>query len=492
MTKINNLDEAVLNISKGRYSGGENTSKINILYSKWCSSCDTTIGDFYSNFVEPRLPDYDIMLEWHKVLIEYSQMDGAIFPIRDGHSDAEDDKLKLRRGWLVRVDHHIVYEKKFSYMFTDNHLAMYIYKMALDGYCPTTKEFFDFMTQFKDPTQIGWIRGRTIKNDSYNGEKRHFISMPVHFGWIGKSSYPGNTESMKNAYINTTPAPTCPLGRCGYKLAHIFGVKDGIYKIDGKNIKWKDIKVVDLGEESIRRQDYCWDNLIKNFVWDRKIENNSDRNELRKIVVAHFLRFLDPLNHFLTPKRGFNEFTKDNGNCSNDIAEYKKLLSHMMFVREREFGRAFLELKENALYFTSISAVDNSAETINIKYYQNKKVKKGISASGSAVIASSKTVKSQGTNNKIVVFNILNDMILRNLIDAAMLHNLTDKTFTSRTFGISTYPFLVRNVDFAATGFPTAKFYSPETITIDGEEYRVCSQWIPKRIARLKDWHSSL
>lgn len=492
MNKISNLTEAILNISKGKQNVYGDAGKNSVLYSKWNNNGDTTIGDFYSNFVEPRLPDHDIMLEWHKVLIEYSQMDGAIFPIRDGHSDAEDDKLKLRRGWLVRVDHHIAYEKKFSYMFTDNHLAMYIYKMALDGYCPTTKEFFDFMTQFKDPTQIGWIRGRTIKNDSYNGEKRHFISMPVHFGWIGKSSYPGNTESKKNAYVNTTPTPTCPLGRCGYKLAHIFGVKDGIYKIEGKNIKWKDIRVVDLGEESIRRQDYCWDNLIKNFVWDRKIENNSERNELRKIVVAHFLRFLDPLNHFLTPKRGFNEFTKDNGNFSNDIAEYKKLLSHMMFVREREFGRAFLELKENALYFTSISTVDNSAETINIKYYQNKKVKKGISASGSGVIVSSKTLKSQGTNNKIVVFNILNDMILRNLIDAAMLQDLTDKTFALRMFGISTYPTLVKKENFPSTGFPTTKFYSPETITINGDEYRVCSQWIPERIEKLKAWYNNL
>ena len=159
MTKISNLDEAVLNISKGRYSRGGDTSENNILYSKWINSCDTTIGDFYSNFIKPRLPDSCIMLKWHNMLIEYSQMDGAIFPIRDGHSDAENDKLKLRRGWLVRVDHHIEYEKKFSYMFTDNHLAMYIYKMALDGYCPETQEFFDFMTQFKDPSQIGWVRG---------------------------------------------------------------------------------------------------------------------------------------------------------------------------------------------------------------------------------------------------------------------------------------------------------------------------------------------
>ena len=31
-----------------------------------------------------------------------------------------------------------------------------------------------------------------------------------------------------------------------------------------------------------------------------------------------------------------------------------------------------------------------------------------------------------------------------------------------------------------------------ETVTINGSKYRVCSQWVPERIAKLRDWHTSL
>ena len=44
--------------------------------------------------------------------MEYSEMPGAIFPIRDGYSHSENDvELKLRRGWLVRIDNHLDYDK---------------------------------------------------------------------------------------------------------------------------------------------------------------------------------------------------------------------------------------------------------------------------------------------------------------------------------------------------------------------------------------------
>ena len=370
---LNNFDDAILNIGKSRDNTHGNDKTNDILYSRWDKRYSATLGDFYKDFIELRLPDVDIVRKWHELLIEYSQMDGAIFPIRDGHSDNKDNKkLKLRRGWLVRVDDHIDYERKFSYMFTDNHLAAYIYKMALDGYCPTITEFFDFMTKFKDPMDIKWVQGREIKNAFYKEYKRHFLSMPVHFGWIGKSSYPGTTESEKNAYINTTPSPTCPFGEYGYKHAHIFGVKNGFYSLDGEDKKWEDIKLVELGEESISQKDYQWNDAIKNFVWDRKMKNSDERDLLKKIVVAHFLRFLDPMNHFLAPKQGCNKFTKDNGDYSLDIAEYENLLKYLMFIRENVYGNNFRDFMDAALSPSNMKALDYSAENIDVVYHEDK------------------------------------------------------------------------------------------------------------------------
>ena len=127
MSDINNLNEAILNIGQiqNNQYGDANTNEI--LYSRWKHRYSQTIGDFNYDFIEPRLPKPEIILEWHKMLMEYCEMDKAIFPIRDGHTNAEDDKIKLRRGWLVRIDWDVDYDKKFSYTFTDNYFPAYIF-----------------------------------------------------------------------------------------------------------------------------------------------------------------------------------------------------------------------------------------------------------------------------------------------------------------------------------------------------------------------------
>ena len=105
---------------------------------------------------------------------------------------------------------------------------------------------------------------------------------------------------------------------------------------------------------------------------------------------------------------------------------------------------------------------------------------------------SSSSLTAKGTN-KTVVFDTLNDLISRNLIDEAMLNNLTDHDFTLHTFGIpSTYSLLVKESAFTRLGCDTKKYYNPERLIINGEKYRVCSQWIPERINKLLEWHGHL
>ena len=114
--------------------------------------------------------------------------------------------------------------------------------MALDGFCPELDEFYEYMTgrSSKDPTKldgfvkendISWLKTlndglsskgknkKHIKNtfDSNEGKERCFLKMPISYGQYSK------IETEKNVYINTDPAPTCPLGDCGYKHAHVFG-----------------------------------------------------------------------------------------------------------------------------------------------------------------------------------------------------------------------------------------------------------------------------
>jgi hypothetical protein len=140
MSRINNLNEAILNADKN-YPDPKGK-----IYSPWENNFSETIGDFYTDFIEDRLPNPKVVVEWHDMLVDYSQRKEAIFPVRAGNN-----KKSLRRGWLVRVD------DGFSYMFADNGLASYIYKMALDGFCPKVDEFLEFMTKFVKVSDIAWL-----------------------------------------------------------------------------------------------------------------------------------------------------------------------------------------------------------------------------------------------------------------------------------------------------------------------------------------------
>ena len=365
MAKLANLNEAILNLDKtkenNRYGDADQND---ILYSRWKTRYAETIGDFYTDFIEPRLPKTEIVLEWNDMLIKYSKMPGAVFPIRGGYSK----KDEMRRGWLVRVNGGV-----FSYTFTDNYFPAYIYKMALDGFCPELDEFYEYMTgrSSKDTTnmngfvkenEINWLRKKHIKNvfDDTEGKERCFLRMPISYGPFSGS------EIVKNVYINTDPAPICPLGDCGYKHAHVFDVK-GEYKInDGCIKKWDKIKV-SLGEES----DYRWQKDINNYAWNRTVEP-CEVDMLRKTVVAHFLRLCDPINHFLSPDSGYNKFTEENGDYSLDIGEYNNLLLHLMSIREKEFGNDYEEFKIAAMSSSELKSADHSTDIIHVVYHEKK------------------------------------------------------------------------------------------------------------------------
>ena len=76
-------------------------------------------------------------------------------------------------------------------------------------------------------------------------------------------------------------------------------------------------------------------------------------------------------------------------------------------------------------------------------------------------------------------------------MNPALLEDLKTSAYSKMNFKLPTYPMLVSVVDFPTTGYDNCRYY-PDTITINGDEYRVCSQWVPERIVKLKDWYASL
>ena len=72
-----------------------------------------------------------------------------------------------------------------------------------------------------------------------------------------------------------------------------------------------------------------------------------------------------------------------------------------------------------------------------------------------------------------------------------LLDALKTSSYTKSSFKLPTYPLLILVSDFASTGYERCRYY-PESIEINGDNYYVCSQWVPERIEKLKSWYSSL
>ena len=90
--------------------------------------------------------------------------------------------------------------------------------------------------------------------------------------------------------------------------------------------------------------------------------------------------------------------------------------------------------------------------------------------------------------NKEVVFDVMTSIIRDGKMTPALLNNLRTSSYSKTHFKMPTYPLLVSVSDFPKTGYDNCRYYS-ETITIFGDEYRLCGQWIPERIAKLKNWY---
>ena len=232
-----------------------------------------TAEEFWDSFIIRNLPEKDVVLKWHRVLMEYVKRPDAMFAIRGYNTAAKDNYDSLRRGFLTRTN------AGYSFFYTDNFHAAYYLKMALDGYVPTVDEMIDAYNSRKFPARFG----RDTSNE------RSMMAMP-------KGIDPG---------IQTA----------GYKIAHILNVgKD--YFVQGQSISLS--RIVREHFDGGERTDWKWytDRTGSYFLRDYEVNPNA-----RKFLVAEFLRFVHPFNYFLTPKKSCAL-----SSVSSDIAEYQPLV----------------------------------------------------------------------------------------------------------------------------------------------------------------------
>lgn len=416
-----------------------------------------TMEELFIKFIKPRLPAKNIIKQWHRILMDYTD-DLSVLSccVRFGNNGSErisdwgeSGYYKLRRGWLTKNTYD-----NFEYFFADNAFPAFICKMALDGYAPTdANELRDVFQKHKFPYSFGFMVDTSI-----NEYKGVVIDTGKEPGFLGN-----------------------------YKISHVFDAGEQFLMADGSVLGDSDLSPLyyPIGHS---------DDFLNSPGKTRKMPISL---EVKKVIVAKFLRFAHPLNYFLTPSKKCHTcaakvYKKDIGEDPVMIHLVKEYLKKEYPVEYQEFLRKIM-WTDGYIGIQYKGATKASSKTGTKSTRKTATTKSTTTKKGST---SGKTTPSAGAgknDNETIVFGILNDMINRGLMTTTMLKDLTDPGFTNRTFGISTFPFLVKAADFVKTGYSNKKFYRASlTITIHGDAYRVCSQWVPDRIAKLKTWHSAL
>ena len=415
-----------------------------------------TIENFFQEFIEPRLPDVNIVKRWHRLLMEYTEEKNwadLSCCIRFGNSggkkkssEGEVGYYKLRRGWLTKNT-----SDNFEYFFADNAFPAFVYKMALDKFCPeSVDEFREAFRRHKFPYGFGFMIDNTV--NEYKGVT---IDVAKNPGFLGN-----------------------------YKLSHIFDAGE-FFEIGGK--KYGDAGLTSKYYPIGHSNDYLKhsDRVRRMFIDD----------EAKRVIVAKFLRFAHPFNYFLTP-------TKKHHICGvpvykKDIGEDLRMVSYVRGYLKATYPEEYKEFLERIMWYGDPEGEGKfGGEKIDITYGLNVDSKGG----GKSAKAP-KTPKSIIELDKIS-YEYLKDgkfkvsAIVREVLGAILRSGQMSKSeveafktaaYTKAVFGFGKpllSPVLVRTSGLNR--------YYADGFTLYDEKVYLYSQWLeshkPKLIKWILDW----
>lgn len=286
-----------------------------------------TPQEFYDNFISKTLLNKDDVIAWHKLLVKYIfESDDCIHFCRlyesGGDKDSNGIKIDVIRRSAKTID------GDFSYMFVSNHDASELCNMIKQG---VQADYDMFRQMISDYTYKLHYQPRSpiSKIDDYLNYRNTKV-LPA--GFEGKSIQ--EEYYILAGYPNTGSVKSSVLNQSNRYLAHIIGVKDTPYYINNKVIPGSHLsKILPRGDMTDWKEE--------NGKYVRKINSNLTEED-KKIIKAHFLRFFDPLNYFVTPSKDFH---KKVGNMASqkNIGEYWALQQYVEEQYEKEYGQDVME-----------------------------------------------------------------------------------------------------------------------------------------------------
>lgn len=402
------------------------TSKLIKLQNGKASDLDK----FWSNFIEPNLPQKNAVIGWHKILLKYVKEEKAIFSLRTfGSKNKNEDSKVLRRGFINLTN------LKFKTVFVDNFFTSYFFSMAYDGYIPKYNEFKKLM--FSRSFPLGYVM--TADENKYAAFQK---------GKDPKIQYKG------------------------YKIAHIYDAGQNFnftkdtntignfcktYFPRGKYDDWKFVTTDKYGKYHYRK------------VSDIP---PSDKERVHDFLVAHFLRTVHPINYFLVPKRGYISY-QNASEIKNEIGEYEPLIKYV----EQKIHQKYKNIYDEYLKLIAPIKKKQSKQKsiiINAEYGNNKVTNKPNTTNNAL-----KPSAGIGKMVQVKLFSALQ----KNKFSSQIIKLFQTRAYSKTIFGIS-YPLLSQN---RFDNKNRARYYKNK-IEIKGVKYYVCKEWTERHRAKLEKW----
>ncbi|MVX36845.1 hypothetical protein, partial [Myroides sp. LoEW2-1] len=304
------------------------------------------VDDFIEQVVKKQFIEHkEVIKSIHKELVNYIKQDNATYFLRLYGSFSKDKYNYLRRGFLSK------YKCNNRLVFCDNTFSMLFAGAKLSN-IPYTVE--DLNTLFRGSSLI------------------------CSFGF---------TSSEKElCYYNREEAYRVNLNGRGWYLAHLNAVgKD--YVNEPKGV---------LKDTFINPDRNQWNEKTR----IREVEEELSPKEL-KLLQAHFLRLIHPLNSFLVPKRTQLEY------IGNNIGEENELLFKVQEFIKQEFKEEYVEFCKLALVEEISLNNQKRIEEIKWKKSDFSKRKKVVKEQINLIL---KEIEEEKSKDKLENMDDINDL----------------------------------------------------------------------------------
>lgn len=313
-----------------------------------------TVGELYDVCINEHVEKIqNNALKWHQMLMRYVEREDAIFWIRRYESSSKKAKADNNGRWPIRRACKTEYDD-LSYVFVSNFDAHEILNMVRFVDEPSDIEFAKLMNEHRFPMHY----------DDGESSDEHYIA-----------SYPK---------IGSTKAGVLTVGH--WYLAHILGVNEGYTCPADFNAMCPRGNLSDWSKQ-------------RNFMV-RKVAGKFPGN--KDLIVAHFLRFIDPLNYYIVPGKNY----QDNHGYrfkNNQIGECAVLCDYVAAKYRDIYGETVMDEFRKKVFASPLYDTPTGCQcNIDISYGPNMCTKSNSSTGAGTLINQGAPAPGQSTTELVL------------------------------------------------------------------------------------------